>query len=591
MYNPWTEDADNIREMDQLQKMTLYETEFVRDFLSRQTYYYFLTAPRGFGKTYLLLAKRNDYQKIRAEQLDSQGIKIIPSDALRDLPLGNVTLNKKVIDFLAKDECIDVLWGLSIVFSCLRISSLKKDLDANGNELAKEFLNCKSQSPFSYFQRFLDLLKEDTRKFFRLHREYNVNLMDWYRDIHQSIIMFLDDMDDNLDIHIDRNRNALGIKVPEIWVNAQISLLRVATQLMRSNHHIRIYVAIREEAYSKLFEKSTDSMLIEAKTIHLKYSKQQLKNMFIAHIRNEESEKLKEPTLRIEDPIKAFLGTSSLKNANVLPQTEEDIFELIYRHSLGRPREIVAFGHELRRLNIAERNSSQIIARIEKCAKGIVSQYINELQCFEEIDIQEFLKNIDCNVMTQREVLQVCAKGNKLEQCEGQCDNCSQFNTSNILDVLYRQGLMGYVSCKEGKPIQIFLSRNLMSADSRRAILPKSEYYLIHPALSQWIKEQNDKFVMDGVNVVGNGYKWIENEIHLNLIRSFTQENGDRVETELRNLERQEPKISRLIDSFKNHDYRGIFNVAYNIKEFIYENAKGAAALCSLYKIVTSWKP
>lgn len=48
----------------------------------------------------------------------------------------------------------------------------------------------------------------------------------------------------------DRLDNALETSHDSIWEPIQLGLLEAAWDVMRSNHHIKIYLSIRQEAYA-----------------------------------------------------------------------------------------------------------------------------------------------------------------------------------------------------------------------------------------------------------------------------------------------------------------------------------------------------
>ncbi len=505
MQNPWIADANFIRDQQMLKGIILHETPQVVEFLGRRSSKYFITATKGFGKTHLLLAKRNKLQdktNIHSKIFDTKGIIILPEDQLRDRPFGSVSLSKELLSDLSILETFDVVWSLAIILSTLKVSSL--DLDEADRSVVK-ILNSQSRSPFSFFQRLLSLLKDDRPGFFHLQELLNTDIMDYFRQIHQPISLFLDDMDEYFEAHIDR-RKALGQTDPIIWFNAQTSLLRTAAQLMKMNQHVKIYIGVRKEAYVNISNETADSLQIASITVDINYDEDDLKNIFICHINKEAQAYLCDSSLLSTNPLGAFFGLDELTNNRVLGNPAEDPFNYVLRHTLWRPRDIVFMGSRIRSIEPSKRTPSKLKLCINGTAIEIANQYIREANPFQEHDIRKILCLLPSNVVTNSELHEICKVHFSINTCIEKCKDC---NYSSPFYTLYKVGLLGYVRKHptSGNPIQTFIKPGDKLLEVH-GYLPESNIYLLHPIVNDILPDLNSSFTIDHFNVVGPALPW-----------------------------------------------------------------------------------
>ena len=75
------------------------------------------------------------------------------------------------------------------------------------------------------------------------------------RSLKTPLALFIDGIDEYFSKHVEdqpANASVTGELSPEIWYYAQLGLVEVAYQLRRINHHLKVFAAIRKEAYARL---------------------------------------------------------------------------------------------------------------------------------------------------------------------------------------------------------------------------------------------------------------------------------------------------------------------------------------------------
>lgn len=548
MTNPWIADANNIRDHGMLSRMAVYKTPQIDDFLSRNSSKFFITSTKGYGKTYLLLAKRHTLQEEdlqRRRKIDAKGVKILPEGHLRDRPFGAVSLSKQLLSDLKILETFDVIWSLSIIFSTIRVASISID---SKDKVVDIFISSLSKTPFSYFQRILNLLKDDRQTFFYLQRLLNTDLMDYFRSVHQPIYFFLDDMDEYFEAHIDK-RKGLGQTDPAVWYNAQTSLIRVAEQLMKTNHHVKIFIGVRKEAYVTIPKETADSLQIASITVDIDYDQDDLKNIFIKNIQKEKPDYLCDPLIINKNPLKAFLGLDELTNNRILGKLIEFPFDYVLRHTLCRPRDVVFMGDRIRSIQPEKRTQERLKVTINETASEIARQYIREANPFQEVDLWDILNLIPSNVISRSEHQEICSRYHDDIECPEKCQECgvvSPFYT------LYKIGLLGIVREHhvDGDPVQLFVKPGEKLLDEL-GVIPESHIYLIHPILNDLLQDNNSLFTIDRFNIVGSGYRWrLHKDFEKLLEKADISENRFQFEQELLNIrDHKETSGEDIIDS------------------------------------------
>src|ERR671923_231415 len=100
---------------------------------------------------------------------------------------------------------------------------------------------------------------------------------------------------------------ALLHRTPEIWSFAQLGLVEVAYQLRRINHHIKVFAAVRKEAYARL-QTTVMGQQYRGSAVDIVYPVESLREIFINNVRLEKSDRMVLPERLRAHPIEAFLG-------------------------------------------------------------------------------------------------------------------------------------------------------------------------------------------------------------------------------------------------------------------------------------------
>src|SRR5207245_10006560 len=159
--------------------------------------------------------------------------------------------------------------------------------------------------------------------------------------------------------HIERRASlpsVTGPLSPSVWYFAQLGLVEVAYQLRRINHHLKVFAAIRKEAYARL-QTTVMSQQYRGSAVDIVYPVESLREIFVNNIRLEKSDRMVRPERLRVDPIEAFLGRTTI--SHVYTGEEEDAFDYVCRHPLLRPRHLMPIGERLTALRPAGRRHRQ----------------------------------------------------------------------------------------------------------------------------------------------------------------------------------------------------------------------------------------
>jgi hypothetical protein len=338
-------------------------------------------------------------------------------------------------------------------------------------------------------------------------------LVNLIREVNRPIIHFLDRLDQNLGEFVAQgiwaSKSTASEMANKLWVNCQIGLMSAIYNINSINPHIKIYSTIRSEAFVP--EKIPNQLYLNLKnfSIDLHYSKMELRDIFIKNIDMMDDDEYVSP--EADDPIERFLGFKKMphriaKEEDGVTEIEEDAFDFIYRHTFGRPREVVRLGNALYEelLKTTDYLEDTLRDRIEKVREVVNNVAYNDLfaaytgeiiPSFRDIEFQDFLAKIQSNVVPRSVVL-------------------SQ-NQDEIADYLYKLGLLGYVKSTDGSGNgdQVFqrAGEYMLKPDEK---LPNSDFYVTHPTFDRRLLSTNPTFSFyDKRNIVGNTYKFVKNAI------------------------------------------------------------------------------
>lgn len=317
----WETDAGRIVDFDKLGKF-VYRNDIVNSFLDDPSKC-FIIAAKGMGKTLLL-----SYKRFLLESDDSRSQLFIPNrhPYLSFVENITTTLSKEHINSLKDWEFCSRLWTFVIELCVISHADIDKkefiDELPSRAEKHKEFLSDAISKKRSIDYIFNELIARGESTIQKIVNDCSNYVKEKYANLHQGMVIFFDRLD-----------NALELSHDEIWTSIQVGLLEAAWNIMRTNPHTKVYLSIRQEAYAS--HRSRNSSAISSSVVKINYSPAELRTLVNHLVQYYE----KVPT------IEEFLGIDTFYNTIVY--RDENVFEFMYRYSIGRPRDFVQICGEL----------------------------------------------------------------------------------------------------------------------------------------------------------------------------------------------------------------------------------------------------
>lgn len=380
------------------------------------------------------------------------------------------------------------------------------------DEISKLIEDPLPSTPYDYLNEILELSSSGIIKVV----EKQPRLTGVIRKVRSSVAIFIDNPGTSFSDHLRKqsDTDSFGGELSlDIWYGTQIGLMLAIWKLSRINHHLKIFASIEKEAYLRLLKTDDRGLQIKGCAFVIKYTKEELKEIFIKNIKSMNKKDLVNPGDLETDPIYSFLGLEGNKITNIrLDNKNEDIFDYIYRHTLKRPRDLMIIGNTLTAIGTNERTEENIRAAVNKAATAIAELDVLEIK--PHVDFNQFddlFDLIHSNILTKKEVREICGQFNNQENCEN--TNCEHCEKTHVFCNLYKIGLLGVVrkDSVTSKTVQKFLGPGDAVFESN--ILPLSEFYLIHPILNSLIIERNAilegaTYIINPRIIVGDGYEW-----------------------------------------------------------------------------------
>jgi hypothetical protein len=495
----WTVDADDIQIADDLDVTLLHRTSWIESFLEqKRSDQFIVTATKGFGKTLLLKAKRISYGHGTTT--------CIPDNSLLDKPIGDKVFNAGMIALYGEStDNWKRVWLISIAVAVLKRLGMVAGLKVNP-QLHALIVNPNLSGVIDHFVNLLDF---ERGALFRSASETDSQLIPRIRNISSPVAVFIDSIDEYFNKHITTQvtprASHAGELSPNVWYFSQMGLVEVAYQLRRVSHQLKVFVAIRKEAFAKFQETTSMAQQYRGSTVDIVYSAASLREIFINNVRRETLRNLVDPGRLKSNPLAAFFGIDVVTHDHT--GEREDVFEYVCRHTLGRPRDFMTVGRKLSELTPEERRREHALKNaVYDAATAIAREYINEIHPYlGGIDLYALFRLVERNVLTRAE-------------CEAIfLEYAIAMGTPNepphVFSALFRAGLLGWVNVDvvTGRMMQKFLlpgERPFEHGDG----LPESSHYLLHPVLTSLIGEANPRYVRDRnrTNEIGSGRPWIE---------------------------------------------------------------------------------
>ena len=516
---PWRVEADTLPEMayDHYRHTLIHETSSIKAFLTTKHHERtILVAPKGYGKTLLLIAKKKSFLEARSGQI------VMAENRFIDRPLGIIpVVRREILELLASDyEFWKSLWKISLSLSAIKaFARATKERPADRVAPRHDWYRRIIADDHKYFEAgeiFVDLLSQDYKYIINIIGASNF-IFPHVNRINTQVVFFIDNVDEYFrPVLEDRSAGASSLyrlyrnRNNAVWSLAQIALASTAYELEKTNHHIKIFCTMRHEAFLKMPEVESDAFQISGRCTKIEYTRDDLEKIFLKNIDITPKERLAEPDN--PDVMLRLVGETNRGVDHLFVSRPERIFDYFLRHTLYRPRDLMFIGGEIVKINPSERSAQAIRNAVDTATKTIVDSIFGEMRPFFTVPNRELLfRRIEANVLTLEQLGEV--SGVYVADLGNGASHDPDNETGHPFSVLHKLGLLGTVRLEfgnQGRWRQCFLQPTEIQI-SNDAELPVSEYYLIHPALDQSIYERSaGKFTRgyDTRNIIGNQLEW-----------------------------------------------------------------------------------
>ncbi len=492
----WTVDADDIRVAEDLDESLLHRTPEIDAFLATDRDDKFIViGTKGFGKTLLLKAKRILYQR------EGRAV-CLPQGNLLDKPIGDKIFGRETLAFFAASPlpwC--KVWLAAITLAVLKHQGATEGLKVNAR-LAGLLRDEQLHGVIDHFVRLLDLTPSELQ---RCATDTDGHLVPRLRALKTPVTIFIDGIDEYFNKHVEElptNPSVTGELSPDVWYYAQLGLVEVAYQLRRINHHLKVFAAIRKEAYARLPRRTAMAQQYRGSAVDIVYSPQSLREIFINNVRLLKADRMVRPGRVRNHPLEAFLGRTSVTDAYA--REEEDALEYLCRHTLLRPRDLMTIGERLTALRPDERqHEHRLKEAVHQAAGEIAQEYLAEVAPYiGDLDLDGLLARLPGPVLTRAEI----------EELSSPADgDGSDTDNRRVLWALMRVGLLGHVQHDRatGEWRQRFMRPGEATLDPDGE-LPMATHYLVHPVLADVVGQLNPAYLrrMDRHNIIGYDRPW-----------------------------------------------------------------------------------
>ena len=269
----WETDAEKIDAS--LVRDILFRNDIVDEFINFDNKY-FIVASKGIGKTLLLNYKRYElekrYRSGEAENGEDESIVFIPTKKpYLDFVTNFGFLSQDRLNFLSDWKKCKMLWELAIETSILsyyyyfskeeggKVAYLKEINEGMERNLSLSMMNNLINPTFM----LCEILRMNIKQVMQFLDDYSNKIRAQFTNIQSGVIVFIDRVDQSL---MDYNS--------KVWINVQIGLLEASWDIMRMNHHVKIYTSIRQEAYANY--SSPNKTAISGEVSLIKYTSKDL---------------------------------------------------------------------------------------------------------------------------------------------------------------------------------------------------------------------------------------------------------------------------------------------------------------------------
>lgn len=459
----------------------------IREFLDYEDKF-LLVGAKGLGKTLFLRYKSYLFH---TRYGDAMQFNESNTELTENLNIQPNTFSKEELLQYQDVEIWQLVWQLALWIMIFRI----RKLPINGK---LEKIVDKAEQLSTILTRLLN-----HRKKIESYREYLMEFQEQKRKIQNGVAVFIDDVDQALHNclimphHSDEYFEGTESPSVAVWVNAQIGLIGAIYNLNRQNGHIKIYATIRREAFE-----AWDSELKINYMHHvsmLQYNKDEIASIFEKNIQIIEQSDfiLKTSNASL---VARFIGFDAMEHRFAEDadgqKRQEKIFDFMYRHTYGRPREIVLMGKKINDLIVtdaykygdAQTRINKLRILVNEVGYELFRQYKKEIiPYFNEERLSQFLEQVRSNVITK--------------------DDRHFLNPDTVREY-FNIGLLGYARAvnHDNQMKQIFNPPAIYNYRSNHPI-PDAAFLLIHSTMDTLLldKHMYGNFY-NQYNIIGDGY-------------------------------------------------------------------------------------
>lgn len=486
-HTPWNLDAYRYFYGDATEEHLLVNRP-IKEFLENDDKF-FLVGAKGLGKTLFLRYKSYRYHE---KYGDSIKFNASHSELTENLNIHPDTFSKEELLQFRDKSLWQLIWELSLWVLLFRIFN-----EPVNPRIEKLVDNAKQLSTI------LTRLLNNRRKI-EQYRDFVSEFQEHKGKIQSGVAIFIDDVDQTLHNFLivphPTDEYYAGKESPSVavWVNAQMGLIGAIYNMNRQNAHVKIYATIRQEAFEAL--ESEMKINYKQHTSILHYDKDEIRSIFEKNIQLIEPAELFDRFA--STPISRFLGFELLPHRFAIDtqgdRRSEGAFDFIFRHTYGRPREIVLIGKQIDDLVSSDvyRKANQegciekIRVLVNRESHELFRQYKQEIIPYlNEAKLTQFLERVRSNVITK--------------------DDLQRLDSDTIKEY-FNLGLIGYVRQvnHSGLMKQIFNPPATYNYRTKQP-LPETDYFVIHSTMDTLLLEKHTYGnFYNKYNIVGDGYEF-----------------------------------------------------------------------------------
>ena len=253
----WTVDADDIKIAEDFDDALLHKPPWLEGFLGAGGDDKFIViGTKGFGKTLLLKAKRVRYPGDRRRPLHSREQPARQADRRQDLQQGHARA-LRALDRVVGEGVADLDRG--------RGAEAARPARRPARQ-RRGWTRCsRTRSLRGVIDHFVNLLDLPRNELHRCATDTDNALVPRLRALKTPVAIFIDNVDEYFNKHVRRavgRASDTGELSPSIWYFAQMGLVEVAYQLRRVNHHLKVFAAVRKEAFLQVRRDDVDGAAV-----------------------------------------------------------------------------------------------------------------------------------------------------------------------------------------------------------------------------------------------------------------------------------------------------------------------------------------